>query len=129
VLIDELPVEHVRYVRPFSSTALATPRIRARSPPMRTWTFLVPVRGGAECAHVDELVRNDGPSRRRLDERIDMDELARPTVGLGQQVSMRGAFVAALSPISQIASACSQSARSTVPCRCEGSRERSPLAS
>ena len=31
------------------------------------------------------------------------------------QVSMRGAFVAALSPISQIASACSQSLRSVVP--------------
>jgi hypothetical protein len=31
------------------------------------------------------------------------------------QVSVRGAFVAALSPINQIASACSQSLRSTVP--------------
>ena len=31
------------------------------------------------------------------------------------QVSIRGVFVAALSPISQIASACSQSCRSTVP--------------
>ena len=31
------------------------------------------------------------------------------------QVSIRGAFEAALSPISQIASACSQSSRSTVP--------------
>ena len=47
-----------------SSTALATPRRSARSPPMRGWTFSVPVLRGVEGRHRREVVRDDRAPRR-----------------------------------------------------------------
>jgi hypothetical protein len=85
------------------------------SPPIRTCTLVVPTlvaRNVAMSANsCGTIVRRDAASMSGL-----MCTSAAPRRSASaSQVSIRGAFVAALSPISQIASACSQSRRSTVP--------------
>jgi hypothetical protein len=85
------------------------------SPPIRTCTFIVPTfveRKVAMSANsCGTIVRRDAASISGL-----MCTSAAPRRSASaSQVSIRGALVAALSPISQIASAASQSSRSTVP--------------
>jgi len=82
---------------------------------MRTWTFLVPTRVVWKVAmstnSCGTIVRREAASISGL-----MWTRAAPRRSASaSQVSMRGALVAALSPISQIASAASQSSRSVVP--------------
>ena len=94
---------------------MATPRISAMSPPIRTCTFLVPVvvawKVAMSANSCGTIVRRDAASISGL---MWTSSAPRRSAS-ASQVSMRGAFEAALSPISQIASACSQSLRSTVP--------------
>jgi hypothetical protein len=71
--------------------------------------------GRVERRHVDELVRDDRPPRGRFDQRVDVDELGAPAVGLSQPREHPRRVRAAFSAISQIASAASQSCRSTAP--------------
>jgi hypothetical protein len=98
-----------------SNTALATPRSSARSPPIRGCTFIVPIsvvwKVAISTSSCGTIVRLDAASISGL-----MWTSAAPRRSASaSQVSIRGAFVAALSPIRKIASACSQSLRSTVP--------------
>ena len=98
-----------------SKTALATPRSKAMSPPIRTCTGIVPIlvvwNVAISTNSCGTIVRLDAASISGL----MWTSCAPRRSASASQVSIRGAFVAALSPISQIASACSQSLRSTVP--------------
>ena len=98
-----------------SKTALATPRSSARSPPIRTCTFIVPVVVAWKVAmstnSCGTIVRLEAASISGL----MWTSCAPRRSASASHVSIRGAFVAALSAISQIASAASQSCRSTVP--------------
>ncbi len=98
-----------------SRTAFATPRISAMSPPIRTCTFIVPIlvvwNVAMSTNSCGTIVRLDAASISGL---ICTSAAPRRSAS-ASQVSIRGAFVAALSPITQIASAASQSCRSTVP--------------
>ena len=98
-----------------SKTALATPRSSARSPPIRTWTLIVPISVVWNVAmstnSCGTIVRLDAASISGL----MWTSWAPRRSASASQVSIRGALVPALSPITQIASAASQSCRSTVP--------------
>src|SRR5919106_411965 len=98
-----------------SSTALATPRSSARSPPIRTCTFIVPVlvvwKVAMSTNSCGTIVRREAASISGL----MWTSWAPRRSASASHVSIRGALVAAFSPSSQIASACSQSVRSTVP--------------
>ncbi|GGV13988.1 hypothetical protein GCM10010275_64090 [Streptomyces litmocidini] len=68
-----------------------------------------------EGRHVLEVVRDDRPPGGRLDERVDVHDPRAPGVGPGEGGEHAGALEAALTPMTNSASAVSQSARSTVP--------------
>ena len=88
-----------------SKTALATPRSSAMSPPIRTCTFMVPIlvvwKVAMSTNSCGTVVRRDAASISGL----MWTSCAPRRSASASQVSIRGAFVAALSPISQIASA------------------------
>ena len=103
-------VEHLRVgLAAASNTALATPRISAMSPPIRTCTFMVPIlvvwNVAMSTNSCGTIVRRDAASISGL----MCTSCAPRRSASASQVSIRGALVAAFSPISQIASACSQS--------------------
>ena len=52
---------------------------------MRGWTFMRAGPGRLERRHVEKVVWDDRAPRRRLDQRVDVDELRAAAVGLGQR--------------------------------------------
>ena len=68
-----------------SSTAFATPRRNARSPPIRGCTFERARLRGAERRHLDEVVRDDRAAGRRLDDRVHVHDLRAALARLGQR--------------------------------------------
>ena len=85
------------------------------SPPIRTCTFMVPIsvvwKVAMSTNSCGTIVRLEAASISGL----MWTSCAPRRSASASQVSIRGAFVAALSPSNQIASACAQSLRSTVP--------------
>jgi hypothetical protein len=84
VLLNEPAVEHFRITRRGLEHGLGDPsqqRQIAADPRLHVHRADL---GRVEGRHIDELVRDDRPPRRRFDQRVDVDERRAAPVGLGQ---------------------------------------------